>query len=343
MDKVIIPVITVVMPVYNAGLYLKDAIDSILDQSFSNFEFHIVDDGSTDSSVEIIHSYSDSRILFTQNETNKGITITLNEAYSRISSKYIVRMDADDIALNHRLQTQFDFMENNPDISIAGSWFTSTDCKVHYQPYVEHKDIVVGLLEKSQFGHPTVIIRNESWKKNNLFYSDEYMHAEDYACWCNAVNKGLILANIPEPLLLYRSHQEQISESKTDIQKVTSNNIRLRYFLFYFPQLNSYDLNIYKNLLLGNFANYSTYTVANALCKNLILINKAANYFSCNSFKLFLLSKLKAGTLDIYCKIIDPSPKIFLLAFFDDKFYTNLSLSQIIKFPFKLLKKIVFG
>ena len=89
MDKALTPTVTVVMPVFNAALYLRDAIESILQQTYSDFEFHIIDDGSTDSSVEVIKSYSDQRIVLFINNTNAGIVQTLNDAYARVRSKYI--------------------------------------------------------------------------------------------------------------------------------------------------------------------------------------------------------------------------------------------------------------
>lgn len=342
MDKNLIPFVTVVMPVYNAELYLRESIESVLCQTFSDFEFHIIDDGSIDSSVEIIKSYSDSRIYLWKNQTNKGVTQTLNEAYERINTKYIARMDADDIALSHRLQTQINFMEKNPEISIAGSWFSSTNFEIQYKPPTKHDDIAVGLLENSQIGHPTIIIRNETWKKNKLSYSDDFLYAEDYECWCSSVIKGLKLANIPEFLLLYRSHEQQISTSKNLEQIKSSYTIRTKYFHSNFPNLNENDLFIYENLISGNFKIYANYKSSSALIKCLIKANLSSKKLSDTSLRLFLSNRLKKGALDFYCKIIDPSPILFLFAFLDSKFYRFLTFSQILKFPFKLLIKIFF-
>src|SRR5882757_5790861 len=110
------PAITVLMPNYNNEPFLKDAIDSVLNQTFTNFVFIIVDDGSTDRSVEIIKSYADKRIVFIEKENNSGIVDTLNIGLAQITSTYFIRMDGDDISTNDRFSILYQFMESNPDI-----------------------------------------------------------------------------------------------------------------------------------------------------------------------------------------------------------------------------------
>ncbi|SVC41049.1 uncharacterized protein METZ01_LOCUS293903, partial [marine metagenome] len=111
-----LPLITVLMPVYNGAKYLNEAIDSILNQTFQNFEFIIIDDGSTDDSVKIIKSYDDNRIRLVENRNNLGQSETLNKGLSLTRGKYIARMDQDDISMPERLKKQFEFMENNSDV-----------------------------------------------------------------------------------------------------------------------------------------------------------------------------------------------------------------------------------
>src|SRR3954469_1580225 len=113
--------ITVLMPNYNNAPFLKEAIDSILNQTFTNFHFLIVDDGSTDNSVDIIKQYNDPRITLIQKEKNSGIVDTLNIGLERIESTYIVRMDGDDISTPDRLMILYNFMEENPEIGVRGS------------------------------------------------------------------------------------------------------------------------------------------------------------------------------------------------------------------------------
>ena len=117
------PEVSVVMPVYNAEKYLRDAIESILNQSFRNFEFFIIDDASTDKSVEIIKSFSDNRIFLIQKAVNSGYTDSLNMAIKLAKGKYIARMDADDISLKNRFLMQYQYMESNTSVLVLGTFF----------------------------------------------------------------------------------------------------------------------------------------------------------------------------------------------------------------------------
>ena len=113
--------ITVLMPVYNASLFLREAIESILNQTYKNFEFIIINDGSTDSSLQIIESFKDPRIKLVNNERNLGIIKTRNKGLQLAKGKYIANMDADDISLPTRLEKQFTFLEKNPDVAVIAS------------------------------------------------------------------------------------------------------------------------------------------------------------------------------------------------------------------------------
>src|ERR1017187_7276972 len=119
------PYITVLMPVYNAAPFLREAIDSILNQTFKNFELLIINDGSTDNCEEIILTYKDPRIRYIKNETNIKLISTLNKGIKLSKGKYIVRMDADDISFPDRIEKQVNYMETNPAIALCGTWFSS--------------------------------------------------------------------------------------------------------------------------------------------------------------------------------------------------------------------------
>ena len=113
--------VSVIMPVYNGALYLREAIDSILSQTHTNLELIIINDGSNDNSEEIILSYEDNRIRYIINEKNSGICVTLNKGLDIAKGKYIARMDCDDISCPERLQMQIEYMEQNPSIGVLGS------------------------------------------------------------------------------------------------------------------------------------------------------------------------------------------------------------------------------
>lgn len=164
------PKVTVLMPVYNGEEYLREAIESILFQSFGNFEFLIIDDGSTDDSINIIASYTDPRIRVITNGENIGIARALNKGIELARGKYIARMDSDDISLPKRFEKQVDFLDKNPEIGIVGSWIkTFGGRKTIILAHPCNPEMVrIFFLFDSPLAHPTVMMRREFLKKNNL-------------------------------------------------------------------------------------------------------------------------------------------------------------------------------
>ena len=221
------PMISVVMPVYNRERYLKESIESILNQTFTDFEFIIVDDQSTDFSWQIIQEYAnkDSRIIAVKNTGKKGCYPARNCGHRLAKGKYIAVMDSDDISLPQRLQTQFDFMEQNPDIGICGSWLKSfgAEEKVIQTPE-KHEEIRDQMFFGCSIPHQTAIYRITNQK---LFYSEDYASAQDYELFCRKMNE-FKFANIPEVLLLYRVHENQISTVAKNEQCDNGNRTRLR-------------------------------------------------------------------------------------------------------------------
>lgn len=221
------PLISVVMPVYNRELYLKESIESILNQTFSDFEFIIVDDQSTDSSWQIILEYAnkDPRIVAVKNTGKKGCYPARNCGHRLAKGKYIAVMDSDDIALPERLQTQFDFMEQNPEIGICGSWLKSfgAEEKVIRSPE-NHEEIHDLMFFSCAIPHQTAMYRIAN---QILYYSEEYTSAQDYELFCRNIN-DFKFVNIPEVLLLYRVHEKQISTATKKEQQDNVNRTRLK-------------------------------------------------------------------------------------------------------------------
>lgn len=207
------PKVTVLMSVYNGEKYLKETIKSILKQKFKDFEFLIINDGSTDKSIEIIESYSDNRIKLINNEKNIGLTATLNKGLDLAQGEYIARIDSDDISLPIRLKKQVNFMDENPQIGVCGSWvkfFQDSSAIVKYP--LTSNEIKVEMLFENPLAHPSVIIRKDLLKQNNLYYDTEFKSAQDYELWTRA-SKYFDFANIPEVLLYYRWHESQVSRA----------------------------------------------------------------------------------------------------------------------------------
>lgn len=202
------------MSVYNADQYLDEAIESILTQTYKDFEFIIINDGSIDTSFDIIKKYAkqDARILVISRE-NRGLIASLNEGILQAKGKYIVRMDADDISISTRLEEQLQFMENNSDIGISGTAVISfnENQKEHIWKLASNdKTIKTELLFSSSFAHPTVIMRKELVLKYRLFYDKYFIYAEDYALWVSMVEITK-MANLSKPLLKYRVLENSIT------------------------------------------------------------------------------------------------------------------------------------
>jgi len=221
------PIISVLMPVYNGEKYLKDSIDSILNQTYKNFEFIIIDDGSTDKTEEIIKSYSDKRIRFIKNEKNLGIVKSLNLGIDLARGKYIARMDADDISLPERFEKQVEFMENHPEVNVCGSWIEYFGARSGvWKTLKSDAKIKVGLLFGSQLAHPTILAKKEVFV--SYPYREEYKDAEDYHLWV-LMSKDYTFSNLQEVLLRYRIHEDQISQKYLANQSKLSIQIQQLY------------------------------------------------------------------------------------------------------------------
>ena len=250
------PLVTVLMPVYNGEKYLKEAIESILNQTFRNFEFLIIDDGSTDNSVKIIQSFNDLRIRLIRNESNIGLIKTLNKGLKLSNGKYIARMDCDDVSLPKRLSAQVNFMEKHPEIGVCGSWvkIIGLEKKFINKYPQKHEEARAYLLFNTPFAHPAVIIRKEILEKYKLEYDENYKHADDYEFWSRIINHTKI-SNIPKVLLHYRIHHESVSKKYSSIQTENSNKIRLRLI----KQLNiaptNEELDIHRRFIRPDYLN----------------------------------------------------------------------------------------
>jgi len=197
------------MSVFNQEDYLKDSIDSILNQDFEDLKFVIVNDGSNDKSSSILESYSDKRIVVVNNEKNIGLISSLNKGLGFcLDSKYVARMDSDDIAFGNRLSTQMTILEENKSIGMIGTGveFFGNGLKAYKKiPPKGHKDIVANMICQNPFYHPTIMFRSATLVEYNLRYSMDFPKYEDYALWATLANKCQ-LANLPEVLLKYRRH-----------------------------------------------------------------------------------------------------------------------------------------
>ncbi len=210
---------SILLPVYNASSFLAEAIESILNQSFKDFELIILNDGSKDSSKDIILLFNDIRIKYIENETNLGLIKTLNKGIDACAGEYIIRMDADDISEPKRIEKQICFMEKHPHIGVCGTWADVIDINGKITGRIVNQTsplfLAVSLLFTVPLIHPSVCFRS-SVLKNHLYH--EVPVAEDFDLWCR-LDEVTQLSNIPEYLFRYRWHDTNISKEKQQIQE----------------------------------------------------------------------------------------------------------------------------
>jgi glycosyltransferase involved in cell wall biosynthesis len=199
--------VTVLMALYNEARFAPAAVESILGQSFADFEFLIIDDGSTDSSADYLRNLRDPRVRLVRNAGNLGLTRSLNTGLDAARGKYVARMDADDIALPDRLARQVAFLDANPHIGIVGSsrvLIDENDQEIAVAHAAE-EDLAIRwkCLLGNPFAHPTVMLRGYLLHEHHLRYDETFRTAQDYELWSRLLmhTQG---ANLREPLLRYR-------------------------------------------------------------------------------------------------------------------------------------------
>ena len=223
--------VTILLPAYNAALYLRDSLDSIMLQAFKDFDVLLIDDGSMDDTSKIAIEYSniDRRIKYYKNEKNIGLIKTLNKGLSLAKGEYIVRMDADDIMFDDRLYKQVKYMDSNPECFVCGGQMEYIGGLTGMAPILPQKyeDLLYLSLINCPLYHPTTIIRNSAIKQFGLKYNDSYKHAEDYKFWSDIIfSHPNSIANIKDVVLFYRISNNQITAKYSDEQDLISKIVR---------------------------------------------------------------------------------------------------------------------
>lgn len=207
------PVVTVLMPVHNGAAYLSEAVDSILQQSFRDFELLVVDDASTDDSVQIILAFRDQRIRLLRSPERLRICRALNWGLAEARGEYIARMDADDISHTARLATQVRFLERWPEIGMCGTWARRLKPGKPMQCYRRpsgFENIRAFALFDNPFIHASVMLRRRALEQNHLRYDETYVNAEDYDLWSRTFT-CFPSDNLRRTLLDSREHNQSIT------------------------------------------------------------------------------------------------------------------------------------
>lgn len=247
------PEVSVAMSVYNGEKYLRDSIESILKQTYKNFEFIICDDASTDSSVEIIQEYMkvDKRIVLLKNDTNLGLASSLNKCISQANGNYIARMDADDLSLPDRFEKQIAFLKQNEQVSfVCGGVFLIDDDGILGERVGKKSLTKENVFKYQPIAHPTVIIKKKVLEEVSGYTVAPYTkRGQDFDLWCKLYSKGYYGENLKQTVLYYRedklAYQKRLFKYRLDsfkLKRIWRKKLDLPYF---------YDLYAYKQILAG--------------------------------------------------------------------------------------------
>lgn len=228
------PLVTVLMALYNGGEYLRQTVRSILNQTYDNFEFLIVNDCSTDDSLEIIESFRDARIKVYNNPRNLGQTPSLNLGVRLSQGDYFARIDGDDLALPRWLQAQVNAIEKYPDYSVISSYAVAIDeknrIKKVYRPPLKREDIILRSLVAPPIHHVGSVLKKKDIIKVGG-YNERYIYAADYELWERLINNDFKITTTPEILVAIREHSHSVSRSEhgrrdlVEVREIAGRNI----------------------------------------------------------------------------------------------------------------------
>lgn len=328
--------ITVFMPVYNTEKYLKESIDSILNQTYKNFELLIIDDGSTDSSIDIINSYDDDRIKLFRNEKNMGLPYTRNKGIELSKGEYIALMDSDDIAKVNRLEIQIDFLEKHKEFQVVGSTqdlLVGDKINKAYRSNKEFIDVNAKLMFYSCVPNPTVMFRKNFFIKNDIKYREDRFVAEDYGFFVDCVSKGGNIAILSNPVLIYRTGHNNTTKLsikyKKKERKEVMDEIRIKCLINNGIILNDEESKLFNKIYSDPKIDISLEDIKNykiLIRKMIHMRNNLDKQVFADEIKLNLVNRI----LDIKCS------KIKKLSIINFKIYKETFLSY-----FKSIIKII--
>lgn len=239
--------VSVILPTHNDGKYIYESIESILCQSYTNLELIVIDDGSTDNTLEIVRSFQDNRMKVITNFSCLGIVDSLNKGIEIATGDLIARMDGDDISFPNRLEKEVQFLNANPNIDIVGTWVRMIDhggslLDRVWTPEPEHEQLLANCLFGCPMCHPTVMLRAKVF--DNFLYDNRFSVSEDFDLWTKVLEKYKA-ATIQEFLLYYRKHSENTQTKSSTLQKRQTRVIIERELRKYGLILEQLELNSY--------------------------------------------------------------------------------------------------
>jgi glycosyltransferase involved in cell wall biosynthesis len=333
------PKITVLLPVYNCELYVQTAVESILNQSYTDFEFLIIDDASTDTTVSIIKKIDDSRIQLIEKPVNSGYTNSLNYGLQLAKGEYIARMDGDDISYPERFAKQIAYLEAHPEVVVCGTGYKIIGNDKRITIPEGHEAIKIGLLWGNCISHPSVMIRKKVLDDYAIQYDVTREPAEDYAIWVRLLSLGK-LHNLQEVLLEYRLYGNQVSQKRAEEQK--KNDIATKFQLLQYLEVQWNDSEfefLERQFGKTEVVSFKNLNVFKQIQKKLEIAN-ISGFFESKKFNQYLLD-LEADVLrKCFLKQKRYSPPMYLE-------YLLAKCKWKVKLPLKLelklgLKSLVF-
>lgn len=223
------PTVSVIMAVHNGLPYLEEAVGSILGQRLADFEFIVVEDGSTDGSAAWLATQQDSRLRLVSNPQQMGLTRSLNKALENAECKYVARMDADDISHPKRLEAQVAYLQQHPKVDVLGTWARTLGKRPEQTWRYPQADAEIRceLLFHSVLVHSSVMWRRETFERHKLAYGAQITRAQDYELWARAADR-VRFANLGQVLVRYRVHPDQVGRVQGEEQQAVAASVRLR-------------------------------------------------------------------------------------------------------------------
>jgi glycosyltransferase involved in cell wall biosynthesis len=279
--------ISIIMANYNNEKYIKDSIDSIINQSFCDWELIVVDDSSTDNSVNIIKEYNDDRIILVENKHNLGPAKSRNLALTIAKGEYIAILDSDDISYKDRLKKQYEYIIEKG-VHVLGcsvQYFGKVNKK--FIPKSSNRDIRTTMLTESPYVHSSVMINGNILKTFDIKYDEEFRQAQDYKLWNDLSRYKLVrFGAVNETLVKYRVHSNQITSKSLDKQKNNATKVLKMQLMNIGMEVNDTDFDLYQKFIFDNkFLKNSDFSKVLDICFNIyksIEVNK--EIFNCSIF-----------------------------------------------------------
>ena len=272
------PRVTVLMPTYNVASYVEEAIESVLKQTFRDFELLVIDDCSTDETVSVVQGIDDPRIRIVQNEKNVGLAENLNRGLSHITTEYAARMDGDDIAEPFWLEREVAVLDSHPEIGICSGGFERFGTMKSLVRFPErHEDCMANMLFECSVIVPT--FRMSLYRDHGLHYSTEAFPAEDYRFWAECMRVTRI-HNIQETLFHYRMHPTQICTARREEQQRKVAQVQHYMLDWLSTNFTEEEKKYYTGPFMSpQIASRQDYNERKAFCQKMIEKNRSVGYF----------------------------------------------------------------